>query len=160
MKKIYFLVFAFCFFNGLKAQIINIPDANFKAKLLEADIDNFIANTDYGTPLKIDLNDDGEIEVSEILNVKELHLNKSEISNLSGIENFANLTRLECSYNKLTNLDLSSLPLLYIDCNDNILTSLILGSRNVRVNCYDNKLTSLNVSGLNNLTYLDCSENK
>src|SRR6187402_1406513 len=114
MKKIYFLVFAFCFFNGLSAQIINFPDANFKAKLLEADTDNYIASGDFGTHLKLDLNDDGEIEVSEILNVKTLNVVDSEISNLSGIENFANLESLDCRSNKLVNLDFSSLSLLYI----------------------------------------------
>jgi hypothetical protein len=34
MKKLYFLLVALIFFTTTKAQIVDIPDANFKAKLL------------------------------------------------------------------------------------------------------------------------------
>jgi hypothetical protein len=61
MKKIYFLVLAFCFFNGLSAQVINFPDAKFKAKLLMADTDNYITINSYGSPFKVDANNDGEM---------------------------------------------------------------------------------------------------
>ncbi|MBC7641799.1 MAG: hypothetical protein H7174_05585, partial [Flavobacterium sp.] len=41
MKKLYFTVVAFLFMAVANAQIINIPDANFKAKLLAADNNNY-----------------------------------------------------------------------------------------------------------------------
>lgn len=53
----------------LQAQIINIPDPIFKGLLLQADTDNTIAGL-----VKIDANDDGEIEQSEALSVYELNL--------------------------------------------------------------------------------------
>lgn len=42
MKKIYLFILTILF-SGIHAQIINIPDANFKAKLLSSTITNGIA---------------------------------------------------------------------------------------------------------------------
>jgi hypothetical protein len=36
MKNFYYTLLAFLFFIAVNAQIVNIPDANFKAKLLAA----------------------------------------------------------------------------------------------------------------------------
>ena len=86
-KKLFFILF---FLTGIaNAQIVNIPDANFKAKLLEADVTNNIAGN-----LKIDTNDNGEIEVSEAVLITMLNLSNSSISNLTGIQDFINLQSL------------------------------------------------------------------
>ena len=55
MKKLYFLFFLTIGFFG-NAQIINFPDANFKAKLLEADISNGVALDFNDNYFKIDAN--------------------------------------------------------------------------------------------------------
>jgi hypothetical protein len=101
MKKLYtLLVIALIGYVG-KAQIVNIPDANFKAKLLEASPSNQIASTqtpdinaNVTTFSKIDTNDDGEIQVSEALAIKWLSVRISSISDLTGIESFTNLITL------------------------------------------------------------------
>ena len=97
MKKLYFLFF-FAFSFLANAQIINIPDANFKAKLLEASSSNYIASTEdinnTGGAFNytaIDTNNDGEIQVSEALAIKYLNVgpyqtSNSNIRNLIGIE--------------------------------------------------------------------------
>jgi Leucine-rich repeat (LRR) protein len=161
MKKIYFLVLAFCLFNGLSAQIINFPDAIFKAKLLMADTDNYITINSYGSPFKVDANNDGEIEVSEALNVDKLELIGLGISSLSGIENFTNLASLNCQGNELTNLDVNTLVLLkYLDCSYNQLENLTLSLNDFKdLDCSNNKLTSLNLSSLFNLNNLNCNNN-
>lgn len=64
MKKIY-LFFLIVLFAGSNAQIVNIPDANFKAMLLAADVTNSIAKGQYGSALKIDANSNGQIEIFE-----------------------------------------------------------------------------------------------
>ena len=87
MKKIYFLLFALCFYS-VNAQIITFADANFKAKLLEADVTNNIAGNSSGQRMKIDVNNNGEIEQNEALNVGYLKILESNISNLTGIEYF------------------------------------------------------------------------
>ena len=45
MKKFYFLFCLVFSFNAI-AQIVNIPDANFKAKLLSASVNNGIASVE------------------------------------------------------------------------------------------------------------------
>ena len=75
MKNIYFLVIALCVFNGLSAQIVNIPDANFKAKLLAVNAAKDI-NLNF---IVIDKNGDNEIQITEALNVYELYLYNSNI---------------------------------------------------------------------------------
>jgi Leucine-rich repeat (LRR) protein len=162
MKKIYFLFLFFCVLNGLSAQIINFTDAKFKAKLLESDINNEIAKKINGVSIKLDINNDGEIQVSEALDVNELYIPNSEISNLSGIENFVNLVGLHCQSNKLINLNLSILSSLeYVDCNDNLLENLTIGDNPLKdLNCFNNQLASLDLSGLTNLTNLNCNNNK
>lgn len=151
-----------------QAQIVNIPDANFKAYL--------VGNTAINT------NSDSEIQVSEAVaysgDIQCLGLN---ISDLTGIEAFVNMIALNCSYNNLTALDLSNNTALnYLDCKLNQLNNLnlntnlstlicnnnSLNSLNINNNpnltvlhCYGNQLTSLDISNNINLNYLDCAHN-
>lgn len=69
MKKIttFFLLLLFSFLN---AQVINFIDPNFKAKLLLSSTSSNIAISLNNTFLKIDANNNGEIEESEALAVK------------------------------------------------------------------------------------------
>ena len=106
MKKLYFLLFLVFSFIA-NAQIVNIPNTNFKAKLLSASAGNTIAKNLIGFTTAIDTNGDGEIQVSEAQNILELRVNESYISNLTGIEAFTNLQTLYCYSNQLTSLDVS-----------------------------------------------------
>ncbi|MBC2846630.1 DUF7619 domain-containing protein [Winogradskyella flava] len=107
MKQLLLLVLCFFALANSQAQIVNIPDANFKAKLLEASSSNQIAEIlNYGYDV-IDYNYDGEIQVYEAEEVISLNLNFSEISDLTGIEAFINLEKLECRQNQISVLDLS-----------------------------------------------------
>lgn len=154
---------AFCFFNGLNAQIVNIPDANFKAKLLEANYINTIAKDINGNTIKIDVNNNNEIEVTEALSVYFLSIESSSIDDLTGILNFSNLYHLYCPGNKLTFLDLKGLKnLVYLFCDDNQLTTLDVSNVNTIQNlfCRNNQLTSLNITNLNMLTHFYCGNNK
>ena len=134
-----------------KAQIITNFDPGFKNILVNyvtVDTNNDgIAETDYTGYM--DTNRDGEIQVSEAQAVKSLVLGYFSgsphmsyvLQSVAGIENFTNVTYLDCHYNKLTSLDVSGMPQLQT------------------LKCSENKLTSLNVSGLTNLKYLDFSYN-
>jgi Leucine-rich repeat (LRR) protein len=170
MKKLYtLLVIALIGFVG-KAQIVNIPDANFKAKLLQASPSNYIASTEtpdasgnVTTYSQIDTNNDGEIQVSEALSIKWLNVYESNIANLTGIESFTNLQVLYCFSNQLTSLNVSGLTNLQrLDCQNNQLTNLnVSGLTNLRyLACSNNLLPSLNMSSLTNLQGLNCSYNQ
>lgn len=99
--------FALVAFNPVSAQIVNIPDNNFKIKLLNANTSNNIAKDINGNNIKVDVNEDGEIQEIEALNVYELSIYNSSIADLTGIEAFTNLTLLGVSHNDLSTIDLS-----------------------------------------------------
>ncbi|KIA86766.1 T9SS type A sorting domain-containing protein [Flavobacterium sp. AED] len=162
MKKFYFLFLTFSLFSIASAQIITIPDANFKAKLLNASTFNSIATNSAGNSMIIDTNSDGEIQISEALNVSNLYLNNFEISNLSGIEFFTNLIILQCTDNKLTSLDVSKLTKLdSLFCSTNLITNLNISGliSLTSLGCDENQLISLNLTGTDNLYVLQCNDN-
>ena len=138
---------------------VNIPDANFKAALIA---------------LGVDLNSDGFIQCSEAAAFTGyiIDVNNQGISDLTGIEAFPNITILNCSYNSLTSLNVSSNTALnFLICNNNLLQSLDVSSLTAlyQLDCSYNQLTDLDVSsnialklffcGNNLLTDLDVSSN-
>jgi hypothetical protein len=141
------------------AQIVNIPDANFKSALLNHD------------PV-IDTNNDGEIQQSEAEAVIIMSVDHKEISSMEGIQSFTNLVHLVCHRNELTSLDVTQNSVLeFLWCFDNNLTSLDV-SQNSNLEtlvAYNNNLSSIDVSqnaelkvlGVerNNISTLDVSEN-
>jgi len=163
MKKLYFLFFLTIGFLG-NAQIINFPDANFKAKLLSASPTNTVASiaTPIGTSYhvysynKIDTNNNGEIELSEAEAIQWLSIDSSSINNLSGIENFVNLKVLGCNDNLLTDFNAPMLSnLRYLNFRNNNLSNLDLTNlvSLEHLDCFNNQLLNLNITGLSNLTY-------
>lgn len=155
MKNLYLLLACMLGFTELNAQIVNIPDANFKAMLLESGKTKMgIARAVFGGAFYddfiIDSNNNGEIEISEIEYIENLYIDYSKISDLKGIEYFVNLRDLTCSFNNLTYLDLSNLEKLEgIGCNDNQITSLKLHKKGHLSFCdfSNNKLTSFDATG-------------
>jgi hypothetical protein len=163
MKKYYFIVLVVICYSSLSAQIINIPDGNFEAKLLEASTSNTIAQNSSNAFFKVDANNDSQIQVSEAQAVYKLYVNNAGITTMSGINNFTNLTYLECSYNQLTALDTSGLTnLLTLRCSNNQLTDLPLAdlSNVTYLDCQRNLLSTLNLSNLTQLTTLTCNHNQ
>jgi hypothetical protein len=110
MKK-YLLLLLLASFS-VEAQIVNIPDANFKAKLLEASPSNTIAQNVFNQNIKIDVNNDGEIQESEALLVNILNVSNAGISSMDGIQVFFNLLELRANDNNLTGLNMTGLSYL------------------------------------------------
>ncbi len=165
MKKLYFL-FVLLLQFGASAQVINFPDANFKAKLLSASSANQVASTSAfaATYVAIDTNADGEIEVSEALLIKRLNVSASSIGSLEGIGSFTQLRNLNCKNNNLTALNLNGLTFLdALDCSDNQLATVNDASMPASVTtlyCQNNLLTGLSLNHLTNMSKLDCSHNQ
>ena len=131
-------------------QNVNIPDALFKAYL----VGNSLINT----------NGDSEIQVSEATAFNgSISCASSNISDLTGIEDFTALTYLNCFNNQLTSLNVSGATALeYLDCGVNQLTSLDV-SNNIALTelvCGYNQLTSLDLSNNISLGELDCNNNQ
>lgn len=164
MKKLYFF-FGLCLAIASNAQIINFPDPNFKAILLAADVTNEIAQNNWPLQdnIKIDINNNGEIEVSEALNVERLNIDNANLTSLSGIENFGNLLFLGCSHNQLTTLDLTFRPYMEsIDCSYNLLTEVNFPPiQDEGVVISNNLIQTLTLEGHLGYTFfmLDCRNN-
>lgn len=100
----------------------NFPDVNFRNWLLEQD---------YAK--------DGVLTEETLSKVKEIDVHICAIHSLEGIEHFKALTKLNCSINQLSSLDLSHNPELK------------------ELNCSDNPLVYFDVSHNPALEKLDCS---
>lgn len=111
-KKLLYLLLLFSF-GIASAQIVNIPDMNFKNRLLDADMENGWARDENNNTIIVDINGDYEIQESEALLVWYLNLGSAGMTDATGLEAFANLRYLECSGNPLlTSLDLTGLSFL------------------------------------------------
>jgi uncharacterized repeat protein (TIGR01451 family) len=163
MKTNYFLIIALFFTSFLSAQIITIPDANFKNKLVLANVtSNQIAKNAAGAFIKIDSNSDGEIQQTEANEVVYLSVSYSNIASLEGITSFTNLETLFCEGNSLTTLNVTALSNLKdINCNFNMIANLnISGMQSIeKLRYISNQASSLNVSGCTNLKWLECWNN-
>ncbi|MCB0456489.1 MAG: T9SS type A sorting domain-containing protein [Flavobacteriaceae bacterium] len=165
----------------VQAQIVNIPDANFKNALVNTncvDIDGNGTGDD-----DVDTNNDGEIQVSEAEAVTNwLRVTFQGITSLEGIASFINMKQFHCDGNNITELDLSqNVSLEVLICYDNPLTefdatlipnlrlldisycklvTLNLGNPNLRdVWCEENNLTTINTTGAINLMAIQCHNN-
>lgn len=127
LRSILIQLCAILFLNIASAQIVDIPDQNFKNALIQAGVD---------------LDNDGNIQVSEAVAITDLALIESSITNISGINAFENLERLNLSSNDIdtfNNVHLQKLKNLKLSLNFN--------------------LSILSLEGLPNLTYLNTSSN-
>lgn len=132
--------------GDVRIDLAHFPDENFRDRVA------FYCGKDDGDALSQD----------ELNGVTELIIDHAYIKDLTGIELFPNLEKLDCKYNNLTRLDVSKntkLTVLY--CESNHLTSLDLSKNTAltELNCQDNQLTSLDLSKNTALTKLDCALN-
>ncbi|MBO9584537.1 MAG: T9SS type A sorting domain-containing protein [Flavobacterium sp.] len=165
MKKLYFLLIALCFFNHLQSQIINFPDPKFKWWLLLTSYGATIASDDNGNYIKIDANNDGEIEMSEISNITSLYLASTDFLSIEGISNFKSLKNLTIKESKMTSINLRDLPnLIKFTCDKNkeLLSLEIHGLSNLENLAFTNNLnlSSFNYSGLSKLKEINGAYNK
>jgi len=173
MKKRYFFSVAILFAFTATAQIVNIPDANFKAKLLEADVSNTIAyvhvwppvNNQFYIPVKIDSNNNGEIEESEAAIIYTLDVSSSNIASLEGVNAFTGLGSLHCEFNQLTSLSLTTIGVnetnLFVYCNNNQLTEIDFSEEigYINLDCSFNQIAGFDF--VETMPYMDlnCSNN-
>ncbi len=124
-------------------QIVTIPDANFK---------NYLVNNN-----SINLNGDTEISVAEAQATTELLINGLSIADLTGIEAFTNLARLDCYTNNLTAIDVSNnLALTRLHCADNQIETLDISANTLitDIQCHNNGvLYELNIANGNNSNF-------
>ena len=105
---------------------------------------------------------DGRLSKAERDAVTKINIDKKNCTDLTGIAYFANLTTLSCEHNGLKELNLEdneSLTKLY--CSYNQLTTLDV-SKNAKLRilqCYNNGMQKLNLGDITHLTVLQCEDN-
>jgi Leucine-rich repeat (LRR) protein len=134
MKNLYSIAILLFTFS-IQGQIINLPDANFKAKLIALGVDD---------------NGNGEIEMAETVDIYDLQLQNSNITSLEGIQYFTEMDWLDCSGNNISDLSvLNGFPYFFsLNCSNNNLTNLDLSNfySITNLNCSYNQITSLDLS--------------
>ena len=156
-------------FGLVFGQKTTIPDTAFEQALI-----------DLGYDKKLN----GKIRTKKISEIQHLKIDNLKIEDLKGIEDFGSLKtlncsnnrikelnigentsliKLECNGNELTSLDVSNnTALTYISCNDNLLTEIDVGSNTFLTSlyCANNQLSSLDVSKNTSLKYLSYNSNQ
>lgn len=127
---------------------INIPDANFKAILVN----------DAG----INTNGDSEIQWTEALAyTADITCNQQSISSLTGLGTFISLNKLGCHTNSISSIDVSNNRVMTeLDVRGNQLTSLYLAKNVVltKLECGNVALSSIDITNNVNLVYFDCKQ--
>ena len=133
--------------DGILIDEENFPDANFR---------NYLLSQDYGS--------DSILTFTEIAGITYIDVAMKDVSDMTGIEHFTALTRLDCFGNHhLTSLDVSkNTALTQLCCNNNKLTSLDVSHNTALTTlyCNVNQLTALDVSHNTALKFLSCYSNQ
>jgi hypothetical protein len=148
MKKL-IVILLIAFPLAMSAQMTYIPDDNFEQALIDLGYD------------KGPLND--SIPTANIDTVTYLDIGLKNIKDLTGIEDFRALEYLYCYSNELTSLVLSNnRDLILLDCSFNHITELDISGNLLlaTLRCHSNDLSSLVVSNNRDLFELSCHSNK
>lgn len=95
-----------------------------------------------------------------VISVNQIDCSSNNISDLTGIRYFDNLSKLYCYSNQLTNLSVLPNSLTYLYCFSNQLTNLpVLPNSLFYLYCYSNQLNNLPALP-NSLKFLSCENNQ
>jgi gliding motility-associated-like protein len=136
-----------------------IPDTNFEQALIDlgydvAPLDNMVPTANINAITDLDIQNKGISDltgIEDFLNLSVLSCENNVISTLDVTQN-TNLTQLFCSNNLLSNIDVSTLvDLQILWCGNNQLSNVDVSNNTQLISlvCNDNLLTNLDVS--NNL---------
>lgn len=145
-----FSAFATDYSNDVSINEKTFPDKQFRKRIEFYDKDN-----------------SGSLSEQEIQAVEEIWIDNyssnSKVSSLKGIEYFTNLKKLDCKYNSIVELDLSSnLKLESLECSNNSIAKLDLSCNThlKKIVCQKNNITNLTLPDGNDLVTLDCDQNE
>ena len=105
-----------------------------------------------------------QLDVSHLKDLAMLNCSHNDLEQLD-VRNSKFLETLYCSWNRLTELDADvthKSRLVSVECQNNQLTSLILGQNKLlkKLNCAHNQLTQLNLNNMSALKELNCANNQ
>lgn len=126
-----------------------IPDPRFHLELINLGLDSG--------------NFSGKVLTANISSLKTLDVSSKNITDLTGIEDFTELTSLDCSKNKLSSINISkNVALTTLNCSYNYTMDFLDVSNNINLkilSCFSLKIRDLNLKNNLKLTQLTCSYN-
>lgn len=126
------------------AQLTYVPDDNFEQALIDKGYDDVL---------------DDYVLTANIVNITFLDIQYLSISDLTGIEDFASLTGIDCSANQITNITFhNNVNLSLFICNNNPINNFDLSQHTnlTEFGCGGTNISSLDLSQNSNLKYLYC----
>ncbi len=142
MKYIYVFLITF---NIAAQNTVSIPDSNFEQALVDLQLDDVI---------------DGNVASNSIDTLTFLDISSKNISELTGISEFAALDTLVVSNNQLTTIDVSSnINLKYLDVSDNALSDFSLNPLIEEIYFQNNNLEEADLSLFGNLKAIRLEDN-
>ena len=163
MKKIYFLFLLSFLFTSAYSQIVNLPDVQFKNKILSATPFVSIATNSSGSYIRVDENQDGQIQQSEANAVYSLNVSNSSILDVTGIKSFTNINTFSATGNQISTADFSDLLFLRnLSLTNNLITSNSLnlsGLHLTGLGLNSNFITNINQFGLTFVNILTLQNN-
>ena len=144
-------------------QVTIVPDDNFEYYLETHDANGSIVPVGDPTSMGDGNANNDTVCTENIDTVAMLHVTSQNISDLTGIEDFLNLTTLYCTGNQITTLDLSNnIALTSLQCSFNQIDSLDVSNNTALIilYCGSNLLTYLNVNNNTSLQTLFCYYNQ
>lgn len=112
---------------------------------------------------QFDTDSDGVLSADELDAVTKIDVYHKNIKDLTGIEYFPKLKRLDCGNNQLTDLDVSRNPaLVSLNCSYNQIAQLDVSMNPMldELVCTSNQITKLDLSKNSILWHLDCYGNQ
>jgi Leucine-rich repeat (LRR) protein len=159
MKK-YFIFFLFL------ASILNGQNIIFTDNNLKNALTTFVCvdiNNDGNPDSDADIDNNGEISVSEALLVNSLFLENKNISSLNGLEYFTNLETLDVYQNLITTINFANFPNLKdIAISNNHLTNITIANNNVIKYIFadNNQISSVDITNCNSLDAISLIANQ
>ena len=142
------------------ASPINIPDANLLNCLTEINNGRVENATDGNFLVTVDTNGDGQIDHNEALLVGRLNLSGLNISDLTGLENFTNMTVITLIVDNITTFNLP-LDLHVIGLGHNPISSINLSNypNLIGFGMRNTPISTIDLGTAHNLTGLLCGNN-
>ena len=164
MKNTTFITAVLLLFTSIIiAQQTYVPDDNFENYLETHDANGNTVPIGDPSSMGNGIANDDYVTTSKINTVTTLYVNTLSIADLTGIEDFAALTLLNCSFNQLTTLDVTQNTNLFnLDCSGNQIQGLDV-TQNISLfylACNQNQISNLDISQNTALSSLYCDNNQ
>ena len=140
--------------TGCAIPRIYIADTNLEAFLENHNASGNTVSLGNINSMGNGITNDHYIYASRVNGISSIDISNQNIVDLSGLESFKSLKKIDCSNNQLTAVSVLS------NRTANTPYTIVPFESLQELNCSNNQIASLNLSAIQNLSYLDCHNNQ